>query len=149
MISLLDVNVLIALAWPNHIHHHQAHAWFSVAKEQGWATCPLTQSGFVRVSSNRKAIPEAVSPQEAIALLQRIILQPQHRFWDDRFSIVGSDTANRDKLFGYRQITDAHLLGIALDNGGRLATFDKGIESLVPRGVEAGDAVALVSGGLD
>ena len=144
MISLLDVNVLVALAWPNHIHHNRAHQWFANARGQGWATCPLTQSGFVRVSSNRKAIPDAVAPQEAIALLQRIILLSHHQFWHDQFSIADSKTVNRGKLFGYRQVTDAHLLGIALANAGRLATFDRGIESIVPQGISSDETLVFI-----
>ncbi len=144
MIPLLDVNVLVALAWPNHIHHDRAHRWFAEARGQAWATCPLTQSGFVRVSSNRKAIPDAVAPQEAIELLQRITLLPHHQFWHDQFSIAGSENLERSKLFGYRQVTDAHLLGIALANGGHLATFDRGIEAIVPRGIRNEGAVVII-----
>ena len=144
LIPLLDVNVLVALAWPNHIHHDRAHQWFTDARGQGWATCPLTQSGFVRVSSNRKAIPDAVAPQESIALLQRIILLPHHQFWHDQFSIADAETVDRGKLFGYRQVTDAHLLGIALANGGCLATFDRGIETIVPQGVSIEEAVVVI-----
>jgi len=145
LIPLLDVNVLVALAWPNHIHHDRAHRWFADAQGQGWATCPLTQSGFVRVSSNKKAIPDAVAPQEAIALLQKIILLPHHQFWPDSYSIAGSDTVDRSKLFGYRQVTDAHLLGIALANGGCLATFDRGIKAIVPSGNSVEAAVVIIS----
>ena len=67
--ALLDVNVLIALAWPNHAHHGAAHRWFDDAGRAGWATTPFTESGFVRVSSNRAAIPTATSPALALELL--------------------------------------------------------------------------------
>jgi uncharacterized protein len=38
---LLDVNVLVALLDPAHLHHDAAHAWFEVKREGGWATCPF------------------------------------------------------------------------------------------------------------
>jgi predicted nucleic acid-binding protein len=72
MIALLDVNLLVALAWPNHVHHRQALAWFLDNQPLGWATCSVTQSGFIRVSSNQSALPDAKSPQEALLLLRRI-----------------------------------------------------------------------------
>jgi len=74
---------LIALAWPQHIHHAQAHVWFGKIGRKAWATCPMTQLGFVRISSNAKIIPAAVSPREAIAMLEKIIAIPGHGFWPD------------------------------------------------------------------
>lgn len=80
MIALLDVNLLVALAWPKHVHHVPALRWFRAHRDDGWATCPLTQTGFVRVSSNRSALPDAKSPQEALQLLRRIVALPGHVF---------------------------------------------------------------------
>ena len=114
VVSLLDVNLLIALAWPNHVHHRTALRWFDRNRKSGWATCPLTQSGFVRVSSNAHILPGARSPREALALLRRIVELPNHVFWQDDFSIATSDLVDETKLLGHRQITDAHLLAVAL-----------------------------------
>jgi predicted nucleic acid-binding protein len=47
--ALFDVNVLIALFDPAHVHHESAHAWWKANQSSGWATCPLTENGFVRV----------------------------------------------------------------------------------------------------
>lgn len=88
MVSLLDVNLLIALAWPNHVHHRSALAWFKRNQTGGWATASLTESGFVRVSSNKAIIPEARSPLEAILLLRRIVSLAHHEFWPDDFSFA-------------------------------------------------------------
>lgn len=63
--ALLDTNVLLALAWPNHQHHEQAHAWFSAYARKGWSTCAFTQLGFIRLSSNPAYTTNAVSPQDA------------------------------------------------------------------------------------
>ena len=72
MISLPDVNVLIALAWPNHVHHAAAWVWFKANRKQGWATCPLTEAGFVRVSCNPSVVRHTVTPLDAIAVLERL-----------------------------------------------------------------------------
>jgi uncharacterized protein len=127
----------VALAWPNHIHHARAITWFRARHRGGWATCPLTESGFVRVSSNTRIIPEARSPSQAIDLLGRMRAQPAHVFWPDDVSPVDADTVSFRRVVGHRQVTDAHLLTIALRRGGRLATFDGGVRELLPDEPEA------------
>jgi hypothetical protein len=102
----------------------------------------LTESGFVRVSSNTRAIPEARSPQEAIALLRRLRAIGGHTFWTDEVSAAQEGSSPFDRVVGYRQVTDAHLLALAIQRGGKLATFDQTITSLVP-GAE--DFVELIS----
>lgn len=144
MTALLDVNVLVALAWPNHIHHARAHAWFTWARERGWATCPVTQSGFVRVSSNTAAIPDARTPREAKALLRRIVELPGHDFWPDDTSAADEDNQVFARVVGYRQVTGAHLLSLAIRRGGWLATFDAGTRDLVPEGQDPGTVVELI-----
>ncbi len=130
-VSLLDVNILIALAWPSHIHHIQAHTWFAKNASSGWATCHITQCAFVRISSNPKIIPDAVSPREVLELLGQIISQKHHTFWPDDIPLLGKYIPDK-LLVGHRQITDAYLLGLAIKNKGKLVTFDKGISSLIP-----------------
>jgi uncharacterized protein len=123
---LLDTNVLIALAWPNHVHHLEAQAWFARKASAGFRTCPLTQTGFVRISSNPAFTSQAVTPGEALALLERVVRLPGHDFWPDDLSLqdaVGEIPA----LTGHRQITDAYLLGLAAARGGILATLDRAI----------------------
>jgi len=137
LIALLDTNVLIALSWPNHIHHETALRWFAKHQRRGWATCPMTQSGFVRVSSNQAVIPEARSPGESVALLREILALPHHRFWVDDIPIAASEFVEMSKIFGFRQVTDAHLLALALRHGGCLATLDRNVRALVPSGFEA------------
>ena len=146
MVALLDVNVLIALAWPTHVHHRGALSWFKASQSHGWATCPTTQVGFVRVSSNKKALPDARSPREALSLLRRITALDHHVFWEDDVAMAESVYVAPRKLLGFRQVTDAHLLAVALRHEGRLATLDKGLMSLVPDGFEATEAVCLISG---
>jgi len=135
------VNVLVALAWPNHVHHSRAISWFSDNHGDGWATCPVTETGFVRVSSNSRVIPEARTPGQAIALLREIRRQRGHVFWSDDVSPATPDAAAFERVVGYRQVTDAHLLTLAMRKGGRLATFDRGVRDLVP---DSPDAFELI-----
>lgn len=130
--ALLDLNVLIALAWPSHIHHVQAHSWFAKEQAYGWATCPITQSGFVRLSSNPKILAEAVSPKEALRLLEQIIRLSNHLFWEDSIALTDAVVFQDGNIIGYRQITDAYLLSLAIYNKGHLVSFDKEIATLVP-----------------
>jgi hypothetical protein len=126
---LLDVNVLIALAWPAHVHHAQCQSWFAVHREPGFVTCPLTQIGFVRISSNPSFTPAAVSPQAALDLLERIIALPEHQFWPDDLALHSAISAG-PLLAGHRQVSDAYLLGLARKHGGILATLDRGVRPL-------------------
>lgn len=144
MVSLLDVNVLVALAWPNHEHHASVTRWFYQNMRAGWATCPLSESGFIRVSSNPRAIPGAKSPVESAKLLLQLISSPDHVFFPDDISLVESKVVELQKLTGYRQVTDAHLLGIALRHDARLATLDGGLLDLVPTGYLAEKVVCLI-----
>jgi uncharacterized protein len=135
------VNVLVALAWPNHVHHAAALAWFRGIRDEGWATCPLTESGFVRVSCHQ-GVPDARRPAEAIALLQRIRAVAGHVFWADEVSPADDPAGVFARLVGHRQVTDAHLLTLAHLRGGVLATFDRGIRDLA--GDELVHAVELL-----
>ena len=95
-------------------------------QNRGWATTPVTESGFVRVSSNRRAIPRACTPGEAIALLRQVRGLPGHVFWVDEISPADPQAVPFQRVIGYRQVTDAHLLALAIRHVGRLATFDRG-----------------------
>ena len=131
MTALLDVNVLLALAWHNHIHYDIAWAWFEVQREKGWATCPLTEAGFVRLSCNPSAMQYAVTPLEAIAVLEALTRLGNRTFWPLDRSIARFPESTWARLQGYRQVTDAVLLATAMQRGGQLATLDMGIERLV------------------
>lgn len=128
---LLDVNVLIALTWPTHVHHASARWWFERKASSGWATCPVTQLGFVRVSSNPGIIRDAVAPREAIAMLERLVALPGHRFWPDELAVASEGPFATLALVGHRQVTDAYLLSLARHHEAKLATLDRGLSSLV------------------
>lgn len=130
-VSLLDLNVLIALAWPSHVHHDQAHDWFSRHSSEEWATCPLTELGFVRISSNPKIIPEAVLPQQAMQVLGQMVAHEHHVFWPDDLRLDDSRIPVSN-ILGHRQLTDAYLLGLAIRKKGKLVTLDEAVFSLLP-----------------
>jgi toxin-antitoxin system PIN domain toxin len=125
---LLDTNVLIALAWPNHVHHHEAQTWFSKRGAARFRTCPTTQTGFVRISSNPAFSTLAVTPGEALALLDQVTSLPGHDFWTDDISL--HDALAGRLLTGHRQVTDAYLLALAIAHGGVLASLDRAIAAL-------------------
>ncbi len=131
MTVLLDVNVLIALAWPNHVHHSAARAWFEERRTDGWATCALTEAGFMRVSCNPSVVRHGVTPLEALGVLERLTQLGSHTFWPLDQSILYLPGSIGARLQGYRQITDAVLLATAIQRNGQLATLDAGIEGLV------------------
>lgn len=130
---LPDVNVLIALTWPTHVHHAQARRWFDRQARSGWATCPITQLAFVRLSSNAKIIRDAVSPREAVAMLRRLVEQPGHVFWPDEPQIESAGPFASLSLVGHRQVTDAYLLSLTRHRKGKLATLDRGLPELIAR----------------
>lgn len=133
MTPLLDVNVLVALAWSTHVHHHRAVGWFSDRAPAPWATTPVTQAGFIRVSSNRKVLPDARSPGEAAAVLRAITDLGGHRFWSDDLDLARAPEVAFERLRGYRQVTDAHLLALAVRHQGALVTFDAAVGELADR----------------
>ncbi|HEY7961575.1 MAG TPA: type II toxin-antitoxin system VapC family toxin [Solirubrobacteraceae bacterium] len=122
--ALLDVNALVALAWDSHVHHATMRGWFTANSSAGWATCPITESGFVRVSSNPIVLPSAIGVDAARGVLSTLRADPGHRFLTDDVSIGDPDVPS---IAGYRQVTDAHLLTLARRRGVRLVTFDSSI----------------------
>jgi uncharacterized protein len=132
VIALLDVNVLVALAWPNHVFHNSARNWFRAQQASGWATCPTTENGFVRVSSNTRITPEAKSPWESALFLRKLVALSGHVFWPEEASILNNHWIGPEKIHTHKLVTDAHLLALALHNNGCLATFDRGILRLIP-----------------
>lgn len=125
--GLLDVNALVALAWDSHVHHAAIRRWWADHAAAGWATCPMTESGFVRVSSNPKVLPHAVAVADARAVLAALRAAPGHRFLADDVSLADADVP---VVHGHRQVTDAHLLTLARRHGVPFVTFDAGAREL-------------------
>ena len=132
--ALLDLNILTALLWPAHEHHEAAHRWFRARGRARWATCSLTQLGFVRIVSNPAFSRDALPPVEAVALLAENLTHPGHEFWMEMLQLPAAIKGMEPGLQGYRQLTDAYLLALASRRKGVLATFDRATRTL------AGDA---------
>jgi len=128
--ALLDVNVLLAMAWPRHNAHSAVQRWLAREGRKGWASCPFTQSGFVRIISNPAFSPDALALEQALALLRSNLEHPGHRFWAAEIT-VNEALAKVGKVVGHQQVTDAYLLGLAIHNKGRLATLDQRAVSLL------------------
>jgi toxin-antitoxin system PIN domain toxin len=124
---LLDVNVLIALAEPTHIHHRAVMKWFNTPGLD-WGLCAFSEAGFLRVATNPKA--GAHSAEESTAVLADWASQPGYRFWPISAGWAALAAPLRERVFGHRQITDAYLLGLAVKENGVLVTMDKAIKYL-------------------
>jgi uncharacterized protein len=122
--ALLDVNVLIALLDPNHIQHGLTQDWFTDRMGKGWASCPITENGFVRIVSQPN-YPHPVAIAEAVATLAALMRETDHVFWADSVSLADRNHFDPERLLSPRQITDSYLLALAAANGGILATLDR------------------------
>lgn len=126
MISLLDVNVLIALIDDKHAFHRTALAWMLDNDHHGWASCPLTQNGFIRIIS-QPSYAHSVSVAQALQTLQTVCISKHHHFWPDDVSLLDATRFDHSKIHGSRQLTDLYLLGLAVKHQGRFVTLDGAI----------------------
>jgi toxin-antitoxin system PIN domain toxin len=124
--ALLDVNVLLALLDSDHVDHVRAREWLDHEIAAGWASCAITENGFVRILSQPR-YPSPVSPTEAIALLSRACDSAHHAFWPCDVSALDARIVDRSRVLGPRQVTDAYLLALAAAHGGRFVTFDRSL----------------------
>jgi len=143
-VFLLDVNVLIAMAWPTHSAHERVKGWLGRNAKDAWATCPLTQTAFVRILSNPSFSRHALVPSEAMTLLQAYLGHPTHKFWADDLSLVQALEPLTARLSGHQQVTDAYLLGLAIHKKGKFATLDRAISALLPERSRERDFIEFV-----
>lgn len=132
--ALLDVSVLVALFDPDHVHHEVAHDWFADHRASGWATCPLTEGGFIRVVSNPRYGATLTQPAALLERLRKLCESEHHTFWPASISLRDERVFNPSFIRGHRQLTDVYLLGLAVTMDGCLATFDR----TIPLGAVAG-----------
>ena len=136
MRALLDVNVLIALLDAAHVHHRVARAWLEAHISQGWASCPVTQNGCIRILS-QPAYPGAEPPGAIAARLTGAMATAWHEFWTDDFSLLEANAVDWRQVLGSRQLTDTYLLALAVRRGGRLVTLDRAVSlASVPGAVD-------------
>ncbi|MEI9814787.1 MAG: TA system VapC family ribonuclease toxin [Acidobacteriota bacterium] len=118
---LLDVNVLLALAWPHHVFHRKAQARMS--RVEGWATCAATQLGFLRLSLNPRIVDTQIGVSDALALLGEMVSDTHHRYLETMPSPIGADAAFAAVL-GHNQLQDVYLVWLAELHHSVLLTFD-------------------------
>jgi len=123
MRALLDVNVLIALLDSDHSLHERAMTWLDGHAEEGWASCPITQNGCIRIMSHR-AYPNPLPVSVVMDRLAEASANPFHEFWPDDVSLLDPKVASSARIHGPRQVTDVYLLALAVRRGGRFVTFD-------------------------
>ncbi|MFA7242260.1 MAG: TA system VapC family ribonuclease toxin [Sulfuricellaceae bacterium] len=126
MRALLDVNVLIALLDAGHIHHVSATSWLERELQHGWASCPITQNGCVRIMS-QPAYPGALPAALIAARLTEAAASPSHEFWPADVDLLEVGAFDWARVLGHRQVTDAYLLSLAVRHNGRLVTLDRRI----------------------
>jgi toxin-antitoxin system PIN domain toxin len=131
---MLDVNVMIALLDPDHAFHERAHGWWAANETAGWASCPITENGVVRIMSNPGySSATRFAPSDLIGALRTFVRETDHEFWPADVSVRDERAILARRVHGARQVTDLYLLALSVHHGGRLATFDQSIPlSAVP-----------------
>jgi hypothetical protein len=140
--ALLDVNVLIALLDSDHISHGAAMSWFSGHAREGWASCPITQNGCIRIMSNA-GYPNALPIQAVMSHLAEACEENVHEFWSDEVSLLDQEVIDSTRIHGPRQLTDIYLLGLAVEHDGRFVTFDGKIPLAAVRKARAHNLIVL------
>lgn len=126
MRALLDVNVLIALLDEGHVHHGLAMTWLESEISHGWASCPLTQNGCIRIMSQPK-YPASLAAAQVADRLAEAANSPEHEFWPADVNMLEDSAIDWTRVLGHRQVTDVYLLALAVKHGGRFVTFDRRI----------------------
>ena len=134
IVRLLDINVLIALVDPWHVFHAAATDWIAPIKQ--WATCPLTENGFLRIFGHPEYDNGPGSPAAALPFLRQMYASPRHVFWRLDLSFASGRTFRSLERIGSSQITDLYLLGLAAQRRGRFSTFDTRVQ---PDAIEHGE----------
>ena len=142
MRALLDVNVLIALLEVDHASHPRATTWLRTNVRDGWASCPITQNGCVRIMSHTN-YPNPVSVHAAIERLAEATRHRIHEFWPDDISLLDSALLDSARIHGPRQITDLYLLALAVHHEGRFVTFVTGVTLSAVRGAQKRHLLSL------
>jgi uncharacterized protein len=147
-VALLDVNVLVALFDPEHVHHDVAHDWFADHRDRGWATCPITQNGFLRVLTTPGVAGSRMPAPELLRHLRTFCASGHHEFWPETVSLTDERVFEASFVRGHKQLTDLYLLGLAVTRGGCLVTFDQGVPLGAVNGARPDALVVLAHDGV-
>jgi hypothetical protein len=137
--ALLDVNALIALVDSDHVGHRTMRKWFTANHKKGWATCPLTENGMVRVLSQEAYPSGRRSPAEVIQILAALktSFEDSYQFWPEDISIADNSIFDCALIAGAGQVTDAYLLGLTTRKSGTFVSFDRSLTWHAVRGATA------------
>ena len=138
--ALLDVNVLLALLDRDHVMNDLVTNWFDAQGTARWATCAVTENGFVRIVSQPR-YPHPLGAGEALARLRRATGDSAHQFWPCDVSITDPASVEPSHALTSAQVTDLYLLALAVRHGGRFVTFDRRVS---PGGVPGATADHVV-----
>lgn len=133
MSDLLDVNMLIALVDDEHAHHRRASDWFESNRRQGWATCPITENGCLRIVSQPR-YSNSMSIAEAMQRLRELTDTTAHQSVADDISLLTPGRIDISAVSNHRQLTDVYLLALAVAHNLRFVTLDKGLRLVAVRG---------------
>jgi len=143
MRSLLDVNILVALLDGGHLHHGLVTEWLRNSQSGGWASCPLTQNGCLRILS----LPAYPNPHPLAMVAQRLaqaVAHPSHQFWPDSLSLLDPGRLQWDRMLSSRQVTDTYLLALAVEQDARLVSLDQGISLQAVSGAKPKHFLTLI-----
>ena len=143
MVALLDVNLLIALFDPDHVHHQVAHDWFDDQRPSGWATCPLTENGLIRVASSPSLFNPPHRPVDVIRQLRAFRDSGDHEFWPGAISISDQRVFAPEMIRGHKQVADIYLLGLAKTHNGALATLDQSVALASVKGATTKNLIVI------
>ncbi|HVT79402.1 MAG TPA: TA system VapC family ribonuclease toxin [Phycisphaerae bacterium] len=124
------MNVLIALTEPGHEHYRKAQEWFHHRPAGVWGICPLTEAGFIRITAAQSSAPGALAIQRAIAILQAFRAYSDFWYFPITESWIALTAPLAANLHGHQQVTDAYLLGLAIQENAQLVTFDQRMRHL-------------------
>lgn len=142
MRALLDVNVLIALLDADHSLHERANSWFADRARGGWASCPITQNGCIRIMSH-PGYPNMLPPSAVMARLAEACAGKLHEFWADHISLLDGRRIDAQRIHGPRQLTDIYLLALAFHHDAQFVTFDAAVPVAAVRGAKAKSLLVL------
>ena len=143
MVALLDVSILIALFDADHVHHQVTHDWFEEQRSSGWATCPITENGFIRIATSPSLFNPPRRPAEVVEELRAFRESGHHHFWPDAVSIADDKVFAPKMIRGHKQVSDAYLLGLATSRRGAFATLDQTIPVSAVKGATKANLIVL------
>ena len=143
MVALLDVSILVALFDADHVHHQMAHDWFEDQRPSGWATCPITENGFIRIATSPSLFDPPKRPAEVVEELRAFRQSGHHHFWADAVSMADDAVFAPRMIRGHKQVSDAYLLGLAASRRGAFATLDQSIPLGAVKGATRSNLIVI------